>query len=211
MATLLNILDKILGFDDMDTNTPPKADPAPEPPVIRKSFAAKPSKRVMETLARIDELDPAKKKEPEEPSAQVGETKIRYSLKFDEDVEIFVKWQSEHWMATFQQTLLHMIEQKGMSAPEFYNAAFMDRKLFSAIKNNVNYRPSKETAVACCFGLKLSLRATERLLRTAGYSLSLSIPWDRVVYYCLENGITDLNDVNELLYYMGEKCIGVKL
>lgn len=103
-----------------------------------------------------------------------------------------------------------MIEQKGMSAPEFYNAAFIDRKLFSAIKNNEYYQPSKETAVACCFGLKLSLRASEELLRTAGYSLSLSIPWDRVIYYCLGHNIKDLNDVNELLYYMGEKCIGVK-
>ena len=78
-------------------------------------------------------------------------------------------------------------------------------------KNNEYYQPSKETAVACCFGLKLSLRASEELLRTAGYSLSLSIPWDRVIYYCLGHNIKNLNDVNELLYYMGEKCIGVRL
>lgn len=210
MGFMLNILDKILGFDDMGSNAPVREKHSPGQPVMRTSFPVEPSDWVRETLEKIDDLDPARKKALEEPSPHVEESNVRYSLKLDDDLEIFIKWQREHWRATFQQTLLHMIDQKGMSAPEFYNAAFMDRKLFSAIKNNEDYQPSKETAVACCFGLKLSLRASEELLRTAGYSLSLSIPWDRVIYYCLGHNIKDLNDVNELLYYMGEKCIGVK-
>lgn len=211
MRKLLSVLDKILGFDDMGSGTAAKPHTVAEQPVVRSSFPEKPSKRVRETLPKIDDLDPNKPKAQVEPAQKVEEPKVRYSLSWDEDALLFDRWVASHRWATFQQTLLYLIEQKRLSPPEFYNAAFMDRKLFSAIKNNENYRPSKETAVACCFGLGLSLHQSEKLLRTAGYSLSLSIPWDRVVYYCLEHGIKDLNDVNELLYYSGEKCIGVKL
>ncbi len=101
------------------------------------------------------------------------------------------------------------IEHKGLSNQDFYKAALIDRKLFSAIKNNRDYQPKKETAVACCIGLELNLSDSEKLLELAGYKLSLAIAWDRVIYYCLKNGVTDIDAVNELLYEAGEKCIRV--
>ena len=96
-----------------------------------------------------------------------------------------------------------------MTNPEFYNAAMIDRKLFSSIKNNKDYKPKKETAVACCFGLQLGLTEAEKLLEAAGYKLSLAILWDKIVYFCLDHNITDLDIVNELLYQENQKCIGV--
>ena len=121
----------------------------------------------------------------------------------------FDNWKAELQFPTFQEMLMTCIEKKHMSNKEFYKAALIDRKLFSAIKNNRRYQPKKETAVACCFGLGLSLKDSEKLLELAGYKLSLAITWDRVVYYCLMNSIVDIDDVNELLYAEGEKCIRV--
>lgn len=121
----------------------------------------------------------------------------------------FSKFNGAQASKTFQEMLLGLIKDQGMTNPEFYNAAMIDRKLFSTIKNNANYKPKKETAVACCFGLNLSLKEAEKLLEAAGYKLSLAILWDRIIYFCLDHRITDLDIVNELLYEEKQKCIGV--
>ncbi len=109
---------------------------------------------------------------------------------------------------TFQEQLLKLIGDKGLTNVEFYNAAWIDRKLFSAINGNKYYKPKKETAVACCFGLKLSLWEAEKLLKAAGYALSDSILWDRIIKYCLQHDINRIEQVNQILDEMGEKCIG---
>lgn len=109
---------------------------------------------------------------------------------------------------TFQEQLLKLIGDKGLTNVEFYNAAWIDRKLFSAINGNKFYKPKKETAVACCFGLKLSLWEAEKLLKAAGYALSDSILWDRIIKYCLQHDINRIEQVNQILDEMGEKCIG---
>ncbi len=144
----------------------------------------------------------------------VGSSDVMFSVKDDEGyLKSFLEWTAEHKgqrNRTFQQELLKHIETKGMTNQEFYNAALIDRKLFSAIKNNTDYKPKKETAVACCLGLGLGWEEAEELLEVAGYTLSLAIPWDRVVYYCIHEGITDIDVVNELLYAEGEKCIRVQ-
>lgn len=118
-------------------------------------------------------------------------------------------WEHTVEARTFQELLLSEITKRGMSYIEFYTNAHMDRKLFSAIKNNPEYQPKKETAAACCLGLRMNWEDAEILLSCAGYKLSLSIPFDRVIYYCLHHGITDIDVVNELLYETGAKCIGI--
>ena len=121
----------------------------------------------------------------------------------------FESWRAELVSPTFQEMLMKCIEMKGLENSEFYKAALLDRKLFSAIKNNPDYQPKKETAVACCFGLQLCLQDAEKLLELAGYTLSMAIGWDRVIYYCLQNRIYDIDVVNEILWEEGEKCIRV--
>lgn len=121
----------------------------------------------------------------------------------------YAEFRRETRPETFQERLLSLIREKGMTNPEFYHAALLDRKLFSAMKNNRQYKPKKETAVACCFGLGLNLKEAEKLLDSAGYRLSLAILWDRIVYFCLDHRITDLDMVNALLYEENQKCIGV--
>ncbi len=109
---------------------------------------------------------------------------------------------------TFHTTLLKLINEKEMTNVEFYKAAWIDRKLFSAIKNDLFYKPKKETVVACCFGLKLDKKTADELLDSAGYTLTSSIQWDRIIEYCICHEIYDLDQVNQVLYAKGEKCIG---
>ena len=109
--------------------------------------------------------------------------------------------------STFSELLLKTISDKGMSGKDFYKKARLGRKLFSTIKNNMHYMPNKETAIMCCLGLELNMDQTEELLKSAGYSLSLSIGWDRVIYYCISRGVYDFDTVNCLLFRKKEKIL----
>ena len=141
----------------------------------------------------------------EEPISE-SDARHSYSIELPYDENSFEEWKKSH--PTFQQLLLKYIEEKGISNVEFYNAAWIDRKLFSAIKNNELYKPKKETAVACCLGLELTSAEATRLLKAAGYALSDSIVWDRVIEHCIENKIYKIDQVNEILFELDEKCIG---
>jgi len=143
------------------------------------------------TIIEIDKLIPEEKLTSD----------VRYSLSFNNDSDDMyqaVRKFSRENEPTFQELLMKHIEEKGISNKEFYKKAHMDRRLFSSIKNNKSYQPSKSTALACCLALELSIGQAEELLKSAGYSLSLSITEDRVVYYCLDNGITDIEVVSDL-------------
>ena len=158
-------------------------------------------------IAGIQRLSPEWKKEHAGDAAS-----RRYSIQVPEVIHEFDDFNNyllehEDRYPTFSEYITRGIAERGLTPNEFYISAKMDRKLFSAIKTNVNYQPKKETAVACAFALKLSLKDAEDLLQSAGYSLSMSIQWNRVVYYCLREGITDIADVNELLYELDEKLI----
>ncbi len=170
---------------------------------IKKQKHKKDEAWLKKVLLEIEELNPDNHKSRD---GEMYSVKRLYSVK---DEEAYFNWEKQVKTETFQERLLELIENKGMTNREFYKAAYMDRKLFSAINNNPLYQPKKETAVACCFGLKLDLAEAEKMLKLAGYTLSLSIRWDRIIYYCFEKGITDIDVVNDILYEAGAKCIGV--
>lgn len=110
---------------------------------------------------------------------------------------------------TFPQVLFGLIDQKEVSEVEIYKQAGIDRRLFSKIRSNSNYRPNKNTAVAFALALNLSQDDADSLLRAAGYSLSENETFDLVIRFCLEKKIYNIDSVNQALDYFSLKPLGV--
>lgn len=101
---------------------------------------------------------------------------------------------------TFQQMLFQWIDRKGMTDPEVYKKANVDRKLFSKIRSKEDYLPSKKTVIAFAIALELNLDQTIDLLRRAGYALSPSSEFDLIIEYCINHKIYNIHKINILLF-----------
>ena len=109
---------------------------------------------------------------------------------------------------TFTETLMWYIAKTGKTDSAIYNSALMDRRLFSKIMSDRNYKPSKDTAVALVLALHLNLEQAEDLLKRAGYSLSHSNKRDIVIEYFIREEVYDLMVINDVLHKLEEKKIG---
>lgn len=112
---------------------------------------------------------------------------------------------------TFSQMVLRIMEEKALKPIDVYTAANLDRKAFSKIKTNVNFHPNKLTAISIAIGLMLKLDEVQKLLATAGYSLSYSEKFDLIIMYCIENKIYKYMDINFILDDYGFEGIGQRI
>ena len=108
----------------------------------------------------------------------------------------------------FSRKLIRLIDERGWTDAQCYKKANVSRKLFSKIRSNPAYQPSKPTVLAFAVALELSLPEAADLLKTAGYSLTRSNPFDIVLEYCLSHRIYNIWEINEVLFQYDMPLLG---
>ena len=118
-------------------------------------------------------------------------------------IDDFLQQQGE----TFSHMLLRMIDERNLKDSQVYRDANIDRRLFSKIRGDEDYIPSKKTVICFCMALKLDLSEARELLEAAGYALSTSSRFDLIIMYLLENKEFNVVFANIVLEKYGEGAL----
>ena len=99
----------------------------------------------------------------------------------------------------FQSLLFKLIDDRGLKDSDVYNKVHLDRRLFSKIRSEEGYHPSRETVILLGLALELNESEIETLLESASYSLPKNNYYDLIIRFCFVKGVYKINEVNELL------------
>ena len=114
----------------------------------------------------------------------------------------------KHLGESFQARLLRFIDERELKDSDVYHGANLSKQIFSNIRCSEGYIPTKRNVLALAISLKLNLDDTKDLLAAAGYALTNNSMTDLVVRFCIEDGIYDIYEVNELLFKYAETYLG---
>ena len=108
---------------------------------------------------------------------------------------------------TFSEMLLRLIKESGKKPSQIYNAADVQRQIYKRIKDNKDYKPSKDTVITFAIALKLDLPTTKKFLETAGFALSKAVKRDVIISCFIENKIFSVIKLNEILHEYGQNVL----
>lgn len=132
------------------------------------------------------------------------EVECSYERVISSEMHDFIKNNRE---LTFTQVLFNFIDERDLNDSDVYKKAGIDRRHFSKIRSNPDYNPGKSTVIALAIALELDQEETDKLLRSAGFSLSNNDTFDLVIKFFLEKKIYDKDNINQALDYFSLKAL----
>ena len=186
--------------------------PVPKKPVAKKVAAKKSvpdfdsvEEAAMGSASAMASAQSVQAKEATPFFAKIKKQYLEDSLPMGKSVSSYKRPSKEDFPVeeTFSRRLERFMGEKKMSSPQLCFEACIDRKLLSKILCNINYQPTKNTAVRLALGLKLSPEETDSLLNAAGLALSRSKHTDLVIAYCISHNLKALWQVNDILEEWG--------
>ena len=128
-------------------------------------------------------------------------------LPFELDDEESLLYALSNTQDTFSESLLKLIDESGLTDAQVYKKANIDRRLFSKIRKNKDYTPSKSTVLSLAIALELDINKTKDLLRKAGFALSHSNKFDIIIEYFISNNTYDIYTINEVLFAFDQNTL----
>lgn len=104
---------------------------------------------------------------------------------------------------SFSDRVMELIREKGLNEVEVYKKADLDRRLFSKLRSDSEYRPTKDTAILLCMSMELTYDETVDLLSRAGLAFSKHSKIDLIAQFFFRKNLYDVPLYKEVLYKYG--------